>query len=288
MKPLLKLGRIDYINADPFFAASPAPAGIEVHPAIPTGLNQALLSGRLDLSWISSVELLRHPEQLLLTTPLCIAAPGAVRSVILASPHPWEDLDGEDMWLSSHSATSVALLKVLLADAGYDNEFRVWDHHGALPDGPVLLIGDEALRQGPELGTRHVYDLGARWREHTGLPMVFAVLALRRQVLESAEQLALVRLALDWMQANGEAFAADPLGSAAFASRSAGLASAGYERYFEGFQFHWDATTEDGYETFRTRLREHGLLAPSLGSPELYEPSLRRARPLGEHRRVQT
>lgn len=285
MKPLLRLGRIDYINADPFFAASAPPPGIELHPAIPTDLNQGLLAGDLDLSWISSVELLRHPEQLLQTTPLCIAAPGAVRSVVLASPCPWEELDGQTMWLSSHSATSVALLKVLLADAGFRNDFRVWNHTGSVPEGPVLLIGDEALRQGPELRGRHVYDLGDRWRQHTGLPMVFAVLALRRDVLQDSGRLALVPTALEWMQANGETFAGDPLGSQAFANRRAGLDSEGYQRYFAGFQFHWDATTEDGYDTFRTRLREHGLLAPGLGAPELWEPDLQRARPLGERRR---
>jgi chorismate dehydratase len=285
VEPHLRLGRIDYINADPFFAASPPPPGIQLHAAIPTGLNRGLLEGSLDLSWISSVELLRHPDQLLLTTPLCIAAPGAVRSVILASPCAWEDLDGETIWLSSHSATSVALLEVLLADAGFRNDLRVWDHQGALPDGPVLLIGDEALRQGPELRARRVYDLGDRWRQHTGLPMVFAVLALRREVLEDPERLELVYRALEWMQGNGETFSAAPLESRAFATRRAGLDGEGYRRYFEGFQFRWDATTEDGYETFRTRLREHGLLSPTLGTPELYEPTLRRARPLGAAQR---
>lgn len=286
MKPLLRLGRIDYINADPFFAATPPPAGIEVHAAIPTELNRGLLAGDLDLSWISSVELLRNPDRLLLTPPVCIAAPGAVRSVILASPRPWEELDGEQLWLSSHSATSVALLRTLLADAGYTNELRVWDHHGRLPEGPVLLIGDEALRTVPELETRHVYDLGDRWRRHTGLPMVFAVLALRRELLEDPVRLALVDEALTWMQGNREAFTADPLGSTAFGTRRAGLDGEGYRRYFAGFQFDWDATTEAGLDCFRTRLQDQGLI-PRAATPDLYEPALRRPRPLGELRQAE-
>src|SRR5260221_1734131 len=46
----------------------------------------------------------------------------------------------------------------------------------------AVLIGDPALRatyEAPGLGL-HVLDLGAAWREWTGLPMVFAVWAARR------------------------------------------------------------------------------------------------------------
>ena len=48
-----------------------------------------------------------------------------------------------------------------------------------------MLIGDAALRatyEGPRRGL-DVHDLGAAWREWTGLPMVFAVWAVRRDYL---------------------------------------------------------------------------------------------------------
>jgi chorismate dehydratase len=50
-----------------------------------------------------------------------------------------------------------------------------------------VLIGDPALRatyEAPGLGL-HVLDLGAAWREWTGLPMVFAVWAARRDYAEA-------------------------------------------------------------------------------------------------------
>ena len=49
----------------------------------------------------------------------------------------------------------------------------------------AVLIGDAALRatyEGPARGLA-VHDLGAAWREWTGLPMVFAVWAVRRDYL---------------------------------------------------------------------------------------------------------
>lgn len=51
----------------------------------------------------------------------------------------------------------------------------------------AVLIGDAALRanllDGPRFGLQ-VHDLGALWKEWTGLPFVFAVWAARRDYLE--------------------------------------------------------------------------------------------------------
>jgi len=50
----------------------------------------------------------------------------------------------------------------------------------------AVVIGDVALRatyEGPRLGL-DVHDLGQAWRDWTGLPMVFAVWAARREFAE--------------------------------------------------------------------------------------------------------
>jgi len=74
--------------------------------------------------------------------------------------------------VTPESATSVVLTKVLLPDA----------EHVPLgePADATLLIGDDALRSAFEDPTPH-YDLGKLWLERTGLPMVFAVWAVRRE-----------------------------------------------------------------------------------------------------------
>jgi chorismate dehydratase len=54
----------------------------------------------------------------------------------------------------------------------------------------AVLIGDPALRASHEAAARglHLTDLGAAWREWSGLPMVFAVWAARRDYAQSHPQ----------------------------------------------------------------------------------------------------
>jgi predicted solute-binding protein len=49
----------------------------------------------------------------------------------------------------------------------------------------ALLIGDPALKVDPAMLPSQVLDLGAEWMDLTGLPMVFAVWAGRRQHITS-------------------------------------------------------------------------------------------------------
>ncbi|GAB3993410.1 hypothetical protein GCM10029992_04970 [Glycomyces albus] len=49
----------------------------------------------------------------------------------------------------------------------------------------AALIGDEALRVHHDPRGHHVTDLAQEWRDWTGLPMVFAVWAVRRDYAES-------------------------------------------------------------------------------------------------------
>ena len=76
---------------------------------------------------------------------------------------------------TSQSASSVALVRTLLPDV---------EILGEDDDGDArLLIGDEALHSAFHDPTPHI-DLGELWRDRTGLPMVFAVWAARREIAE--------------------------------------------------------------------------------------------------------
>lgn len=256
----LRLGRIDYLNADPFFVGdAPLPEAIELHAARPTALNRALLAGELDASWISSVELLRNPARLWVAEPFCIAAPGPVRSVLLVSPVPLERLDGATIHVSSHSATSVALLQVALRGAGVASRLEPFSPDRDWPAGPLLLIGDEALRAAPDPARPFVLDLAEHWTKATGLPMVFAVLAVRRGL--DARREALVDRAIGWMEANLTAFAARLARGAVTSDRALPLDAAGLDAYFRGFCYRWTDATRGGFEEFRRRLTALGLLA---------------------------
>jgi chorismate dehydratase len=277
MATKLRLGRIDYVNADPFFCQHPAPDTISVHPAKPDELNRLLSRGELDFSWVSSIELLRHPEEWILCPYFCIAAPGPVRSVVLTSPIPLEELSGATVWLTRFSATSIGLLKVLLASRQLDCHFETYDHRGPLPEGPTLLIGDEALRMVPEVRGRYCYDLAELWKKQTGLPMVFAVPAMRRELLDQPDLLEQVDLALDWMASNLRSFLGSPVCSRAFQQRQAGLSAFDYQRYFAGFCFEWNSRTEAGFEAFRSHTSALDLcLADRM--PDFYDPCVRAVR----------
>ncbi|MEI7816126.1 MAG: MqnA/MqnD/SBP family protein [Desulfuromonadales bacterium] len=104
---------------------------------------------------------------------------------------PVEELGGLKIRLSSESATSVNLLKILVSQrfgcsCTYEVEqlstTTINDDSAAL-----LLIGDSALRTSFEKSSLFVYDLGDIWSLWTGLPFVFALWLCRKEVAETLE-----------------------------------------------------------------------------------------------------
>jgi chorismate dehydratase len=119
-----------------------------------------------------------------------------VLSCVIVSQVPLDQLDGRKVALGSTSRTSVRLAQLLLAE-----QYGVQpDYYTCPPDlalmmqeaDAAVLIGDAALRatmfDGPRLGL-DVHDLGAMWKDWTGLPFVFAVWAARRDFLEREPEL---------------------------------------------------------------------------------------------------
>ncbi|MBW1916857.1 MAG: menaquinone biosynthesis protein [Deltaproteobacteria bacterium] len=182
----LRLGRICYINVLPIYYAMEqayVPNGAEVIWGTPAELNDRMFAGRLDVSGISSLEYGRHFHKYLLLPDLSISSQGDVGSVLLFSHLPFHCLSGQQVLLSQSSATSAALVKIILAEM-----------YGARPcygSGPVstqlldgwaalLAIGDEALRLRATRTYPYFLDLGSAWYDLTGLPFVFGVWAVRR------------------------------------------------------------------------------------------------------------
>ena len=168
----LRVGRVDFINTFPVRWALERqlePTLAEDIAAVPTELNRMLHAGELDVANVSSVEYAAHAADYVLLPSLCIGSEGAVESVVLITDVPLPAV--RTVAATAKSAASVALVRTLLPgveilpeDAGADAR---------------LLIGDEALRSSLEDPTPH-HDLGTLWHERTGLPMVFAVWAARR------------------------------------------------------------------------------------------------------------
>lgn len=190
---MLRIGRIAYANCTPIFHALN-----ELYPAdvyhyqyvhgVPFYLNSLLASRSIDVCPSSSITFSVRPDQYLIIPDLTISSCGAVQSVMLFSSLPIEELDGKTILLSSESATSVNLLKILLSKRyNCTCSFQVTSETtlAALEGAPaMLLIGDSALRAVPECSAVRVYDLGDIWYQWTGLPFVFALWLTTRAAVE--------------------------------------------------------------------------------------------------------
>jgi chorismate dehydratase len=185
-----RVGHIQFLNCLPLYwglMRSGALLGVDLHKDTPDRLNAALLDGDLDIGPISLVEYLRRPDDLLLLPDLAVGSDGPVFSVNLVSTVEPGGLDGRQVALSSTSRTGALLARMLLEDRyGVRPEYFTCppDLTQMLLEADAgVLIGDAALRarhEAPERGLV-VTDLGEAWRDWTGLPMVFAVWAVRRE-----------------------------------------------------------------------------------------------------------
>jgi chorismate dehydratase len=192
------IGLIDYLNTMPFhydLAERLADVNVLFERGVPSQMNHALANGDIDLAPISAIEAARHAADWVVLPNLSIASLGAVKTVLLFSwAADMSDLDEQSIALTDHSATSVALLKVLCRERYHINPtFTVTKQH--LPSmlaehQGALVIGDDALVE----ATRHralsnpngwdlpyIYDLGDEWLKMTGLPFTFSVWAARKE-----------------------------------------------------------------------------------------------------------
>ena len=139
--------------------------------------------GAADIGIIPSFELMGR--DLGIVPGVGIACRGAVRSILLLSSRPAREI--RTLAVDASSRTSVALARIILARR-YGVEPAIVTRQ---PDVPAMLreadaaliIGDPALRIDPAAMPLHSYDLGEEWMQLTGLPMVFAVWAGRREHL---------------------------------------------------------------------------------------------------------
>jgi chorismate dehydratase len=192
-----RVGHIQFLNCLPLYwglGRTGSLVDLDLTKDNPDHLNDALVAGQLDIGPISCVEYLRHADQLTLLPDIAVGSDGPVMSCVIISELPLTELDGRRVALGSTSRTSVRLAQLLLAE-----RFGVApDYYTCPPDlsammqeaDAAVLIGDAALRaslhDAPRLGL-NVYDLGAMWKDWTGLPFVFAVFAARRDYLAHAE-----------------------------------------------------------------------------------------------------
>jgi chorismate dehydratase len=267
MSTRFRLGVVSYLNALPLYRTLETRGAVEVVRVVPSQLAAMLDAGECDAAIMPVVDFLRGVGEAIVSDA-CIGTKvegdSAVQSVLLFHRAPLETLKSVAVDTSSHS--SVALLKIILADA-----------HGVLPPfsehepnlaqmlqrhEAALLIGDAALEAKNAVNVSvtepqsHILDLGAAWKELTGLPFVFAAWICRRGLDENAraeleETLGAARE--EGLENLATVVAQNPI--------TTGLSSAQVMEYLrEAIEFRLSPTHRAGLEEFRRRCERHGLL----------------------------
>jgi chorismate dehydratase len=273
-----RVGHIQFLNCLPIYwglMRSGALIDVDLRKDSPDRLSAALVAGELDIGPISHVEYLRHADELLLLPDLAVGSDGPVLSVNIVSTRPLADLDGAKVALGSTSRTGVLLAQLLLAE-----RYGVRPEYFSCPPDLTqmlleadagVLIGDVALRAHYE-APRHgltVTDLGQSWREWSGLPMVFAVWAVRRDF--AAAHPGLVKEVHQAFLRSRDLCLAELDQVAEGAARWEPFDAATLKTYFRALDFSLGARQVAGLREFAARAAALGA-APALpaGGPEFF------------------
>jgi chorismate dehydratase len=177
----LRVGCVQYLNSRPLIHGLP---GVEL--AHPSELAARLRAGALDAALVPVFELLRSPEKYLVVDGVGIVSNGPVYSVFVAHQSPLESLKG--VVADPASLTSIHLFKVLVAGV-LKRSLPLLAGDGINLADPAfghLWIGNQAvahrLASVRGSGEAGIWDLGEQWTTWTGLPFVYAVWVIRRDV----------------------------------------------------------------------------------------------------------
>jgi chorismate dehydratase len=176
---------VSYLNTVPLvwgLLHDPAQRDIfDLRFAVPSACADQLAAGEADIGIVPVIEMAR--QKLDYFRGCGIASHGPVRSILLISKVPFRDI--RTLATDSGSRTSVMLSRIILAEK-FGCEPRLISHAPDLAAmlglaDAALLIGDAALRVDPQTLPLETLDLGEQWTNLTGLPMVFAVWAGRKE-----------------------------------------------------------------------------------------------------------
>ncbi len=166
----MRIGKVNYLNALPLFYKL---EGFEIVEGHPSELVKLLREGEIDAGIVSSVEYFFNPELYCILPEVSISSKGEVCSVLLLSNKPIERI--EKIKVTPSSLTSRYLVFYILNEVNNNRAVEVSEGEDA-----VLYIGDEALEKRKYY--LYSYDLGKIWYEITGLPFVFALFLIRKDV----------------------------------------------------------------------------------------------------------
>ena len=174
-RAVIRVGAVAYLNSWPLTDDLRDDPAVDLVEDVPAALADRLAAGDLEVALVPIVEWFRHPEWGRVPG-IGIGSDGPVETVLVVSRVPFATIG--TLGLDVASRTSVVLSRVVLRERfGIEPRVEPVDPSAGEPATDAwVVIGDPAFAVAPGPG---VLDLGAAWREATGLPMTFAIWATR-------------------------------------------------------------------------------------------------------------
>jgi len=144
--------------------------------------------GELDLAVLPVASVFAFSAECKVVSGVAVGADGPVESVILARRVEMWDI--KTVHIDPASRSSVALLQILVSEFNLSGR-HIWTREEDQEKADArLIIGDAALTFREQAGPEWKFvDLAETWKFHTGLPFVFAVWTIRKEI-EGAEEIA--------------------------------------------------------------------------------------------------
>lgn len=273
----IKLGRISYTNAWPVFHHfDPAelPFRTELHSDMPATLNRKLRAGEIDMAAISSYAYGISSESYYLLPNLSVSSFGRVQSILLFLKSPLEKVINGRIALTTTSATSVNLLKIIM-EKFYGGKPTYEDAEPSLEKmlentDAALLIGDHAIRASWTKHSYHVLDLGEVWNLWTGHWMTYALWAVHRETAHRYPE-AIERIYQGLLESKGESSGnLEPIVTKAL--HQIGGTPQYWDNYFHTLSHDFGSEQKAGLQLYFRYARELGLMSEEVQLTEL--PSL--------------
>ena len=189
---MLKIGKIKYLNVYPFYTAQNKYDSDNIFvEGEPSYLNELLCKGEIDISPSSSFEYFRNPDKYFIIPDISISSSRKVLSVNLLLKTKLEALENETVYLTPASATSNALIQIILKE--FYNKKNVkfnFLNSNRLSDKNHILIGDAALKvYFDKPNDFYIYDIAELWFNATQLPFVFALWMVRKNCKSKKDEI---------------------------------------------------------------------------------------------------
>lgn len=186
-----RISIVSYLNSKPFLYGIERMKGcygLELSLDIPSKVAVKLENNLADIGLIPVAGLLKLKDYRIVSR-YCIGAVGPVRSVMLFSQVPLDEI--ETVLMDYQSRTSVMLARVLARyfwkkEWKWENTCADFQHKSIQGRTAGVLIGDRVFEM--EGKFPYAYDLSEQWHLFTGLPFVFAVWASNRELSPELEE----------------------------------------------------------------------------------------------------